>query len=254
MAQHLRRSYAWSLLVLFLIIGWIYPAIGIIALVCMTAPVIVALVTGKRKWCAMFCPRGIFNDVILGKISRRQKTPEILSSTYFKIGFLIFLMANLIVGIMNANGSLTAIGLVFVRLVSLTTAVAIILGFVYSHRTWCGFCPMGFLATVAIKGKRLYRTSREIPGFFGDTTNKGVVLYTGEMCPACDRVKEQLAGLKVAFQEINIDLDKTARENMVAGCGRISIPSLVVEGKLIKNMDDKNLRILAEQKNLPLAG
>lgn len=44
-----KRSYAWSLLVLFLIIGWIYPVVGIMALVCMLAPIIVALVSGKRN-------------------------------------------------------------------------------------------------------------------------------------------------------------------------------------------------------------
>jgi len=252
MAVKTTRSYAWSILVLFLIIGWIYPVVGIMAIICMTAPVAVALVSGKRKWCAMFCPRGIFNDVILAKISRRRKVPAILTSNYFKTGFLIFLMANLVVGIVNARGDLAAIGFVFVRLVSLTTAIAIVLGYIYSQRTWCGFCPMGFLATLGIKAGNLIRKPRRVPEL-SPAQKQRVILYTGENCPACDRVKEMLQRLKIVFQEVNIDRNKSARDALVAGHRSAAVPALVVDGKLIKDMSDDNLqKQLAE--NVRLAG
>lgn len=245
MSQKPKKSYAWSLLVLFLILGWIFPVIGIIALVCMAAPV-VAIVSGKRKWCALFCPRGIFSDVVLARITRNKRAPAILTSNYFKLGFLIFLTANLILGIINAGGNIAAIGLVFVRLVSLTTAVAIILGYVYSQRMWCGFCPMGFLATQAIKVKRLYKTSG-IRGLPGRVQDDDIVIYTGESCPACERVKGQLQDMKVAYREVNIDRDKKAREMMVVKYGKVSIPSLIVGGRLVNNQNAADLKkVLAE--------
>lgn len=246
------RSYAWSILVVFLMVGWIYPAVGIMALVCMIAPIVVALFSGKRKWCAMFCPRGIFNDVILAKISRHQKAPALLTSNYFKIGFLFFLIANLIIGIINAGGNITAMGLVFVRLVSLTTAIAIVLGYIYSQRTWCGFCPMGFLATLSIKAKRLIKAPRQTPNP-SETEKYGVVFYTGEQCPACDSLKEQLQNLKVTFKEINIDRNKAARTAMATRYNTVAVPALSVEGKLIQDINKENLKKILGQKNTQIA-
>ncbi len=149
------RSYIWSVLVVFLIIGWFYPIVGFAALVCMAAPVVVAAIRGKRSWCAHFCPRGIFSDVILSKISRKVKAPAFLRSTWFKILFLIFLLGNMVWGLANAS-TLGEAGMVFVRLVSITTAVAIVLGYVYHQRTWCGFCPMGFLASLTIRLRKIW--------------------------------------------------------------------------------------------------
>ncbi|MTI79346.1 MAG: 4Fe-4S binding protein [Firmicutes bacterium] len=153
------RNYAWSILIAFLSAGWFYPTIGLMAIVCMAAPIVVAAFSGKRKWCALFCPRGIFNDVILKKITRNVKPPAFLISTAFKIVFFVFLMANLILGLADAN-SIAEAGLVFVRLVSVTTAIAIVVGFYYQHRAWCGFCPMGFLASLTIRWKQMSKKKR----------------------------------------------------------------------------------------------
>jgi len=145
------KSFTWLLLLVFLIIGWVYPLIGMAALVCMMAPVIVGIIKGNKKWCSMFCPRGVFNDVILSRISRKVKHPRILNKDYFKTGFLLFIMFNFISGILKAWPDPILMGLVFVRMVSITTAITIIVGVVFHHRTWCAFCPMGYLAAVAIK-------------------------------------------------------------------------------------------------------
>lgn len=234
------RSYAWSILVAFLIVGWVYPPVGIAALVCMLAPVIVAAASGKRKWCGLFCPRGLFSDVILSKISRHKKAPAILTSTYFKIAFLVFLMTNLVVGIIYAAGDIAAIGLVFVRLVSLTTAMAIVLGYVYSQRTWCGFCPMGFLATLFIKVRRRLKARTQEPDLQG-VPQRGVVLFTGNQCPACDTLKSELQKFRVSFKEINIDQTKNAPNYMVARYGTSSIPVLVLNGKRLENTSPEKL-------------
>ncbi|WP_066639952.1 4Fe-4S binding protein [Desulfolucanica intricata] len=156
------RSYGWSILVVFLIIGFFYPAIGVLALICMLAPVLMAAFSGKRKWCALFCPRGIFYDVLLVKISKNVKPPDFLRTTAFKVAFLLFLIGNLIYGLAKSDNIAEA-GLVFVRLVSLTTAIAIVLGFYYQQRTWCGFCPMGFLAVLTIKLRKFFQVGQVSP-------------------------------------------------------------------------------------------
>ncbi|MFW6269989.1 MAG: 4Fe-4S binding protein [Bacillota bacterium] len=149
------NRYIWIVLLIFISLGWFFPVIGLIALICMFAPVIIASVRGKRSWCVSFCPRGVFNDIVLKKLSRNDKIPRILHSKVVKIGFMIFLFYQFIIGIMNA-GSIAGVGLVLVRIISLTTVITILLGVVFHPRSWCAFCPMGFLSNISIYIKRAW--------------------------------------------------------------------------------------------------
>lgn len=151
------NRYIWSALLLFLLIGWFYPIIGAIALVCMLAPVIYSAFQGKRKWCVTFCPRGIFNDVLLKRISQNREIPRFFKSTGFKVVFLAFLMYNFYTGISNAFPNPVQIGRVFLKLISLTTAITILLGIVFHPRTWCAFCPMGFMSNLVIFIRRAWQ-------------------------------------------------------------------------------------------------
>ena len=153
--QGLNR-YNWTILISFLIVGYFVPSIGIIALICMIAPVIKAFFTNNREWCATSCPRGIFNDVILKKISRNKEIPKLFHNILFKVGLLILLMYNFISGIMAAQ-NIAEIGLVFLKMVSFTSAITILLGIVFHPRSWCAFCPMGFMAKIIIILKRAWK-------------------------------------------------------------------------------------------------
>ncbi|MEJ6949889.1 4Fe-4S binding protein [Natronospora cellulosivora (SeqCode)] len=147
------NKYIWTILIVFLVIGWFYPLIGLIALICMLAPVVMASIKGSRKWCVYFCPRGVFNDVILRRLNKSKKIPAIFHNTFLKIAFLIFLFYNFFTGILSAN-SLVEVGAVFIQMVSITTGMTILLGLVFHPRTWCAFCPMGFLSNIAILLKK----------------------------------------------------------------------------------------------------
>ncbi|MBO8138664.1 MAG: 4Fe-4S binding protein [Desulfotomaculum sp.] len=241
------RNYAWSILVVFLIAGWFYPAIGLMAIVCMAAPIIVAAFSGKRKWCALFCPRGIFNDVILKKITRNVKPPAFLTSTAFKVGFFVFLMANLIIGLIGAD-TIAEAGFVFVRLVSVTTAIAIVLGFYYQQRAWCGFCPMGFLASLTIRWKQKFNKKRQEKNQKLRPVPHNITLYTGSTCPPCLEVKEYLTKKGIKFNEKNIDQDKEARQEMVSIYKSTAVPTLIMDGKIHKNITVNKLEQLLKDK------
>ena len=135
----------WLLLV-FLGVGVFYPAIGVIALICMLAPVLVSFYKG-RFWCGNFCPRGSFYDHVLAKISPQKPIPPVFRSNTLRIFMVIFIMVVFTVQMYAAWGNLPAMGAVFVRLILITTIVGIVLGMVYHQRTWCSFCPMGTLAS-----------------------------------------------------------------------------------------------------------
>ena len=152
------NRYNWTFLLIFLSLGWFFPVLGLVALVCMIAPVIVALIKGKRRWCVTHCPRGVFNDVLLKKLSQNQQIPRILHSIWVKIGFIIFLSYRLYTGLVSATG-LVDVGFVLVKIVSLTTVLTIFLGIVFHPRAWCAFCPMGFLSNLVISVKRAWSFS-----------------------------------------------------------------------------------------------
>ncbi|MGM0369146.1 MAG: 4Fe-4S binding protein [Bacillota bacterium] len=150
---------AWILLIVFLLVGWKFPIIGTIAVLCMVAPVIVASWKEGRVWCGSHCPRGKFNDNLLSKISRSAQIPSFFKTVYFRIAFFLFLIYNFVTGIMNSGGSWTAIGLVFYKIIFITTMITVSLGVIFHQRIWCTFCPMGSLSALVIKVKRKFVSS-----------------------------------------------------------------------------------------------
>lgn len=147
-------DWLWLILIGFLVVGWFYPTIGLIAVICMAAPVVYGFIKGGRVWCGSFCPRGNFLGRIVSKMSTKGKMPKVLASNYTKYGLLIILLGNFAWGIYKAGGNVNLTGLVFIRLILITTAFAIMLGIRYQPRTWCTLCPMGTLSNVAVKARK----------------------------------------------------------------------------------------------------
>ncbi|EAX47491.1 4Fe-4S ferredoxin, iron-sulfur binding domain protein [Thermosinus carboxydivorans Nor1] len=140
------QPYLFWILLAFLAIGYFYPAIGVIAIVCMLAPVLLAPFKG-RYWCGNFCPRGSFYDTVLAKFSPKKPIPAFFRSKGFRLFMIFFIMTVFTVQMYYAWGDWPAMGMVFLRLIFITTLVGIILGFLFHHRTWCSFCPMGTMAS-----------------------------------------------------------------------------------------------------------
>lgn len=136
----------WILLI-FLMIGFVYPAVGFIAIICMIGPVVLAISRG-RYWCGNVCPRGNFYDRIMKNFSPRRPIPRFFRRRrfrYFMIGFIFVVFG---VQMSRSWGDIAAMGDVFVQIILLTTLVGIVLGRIYHERTWCTFCPMGTLSAL----------------------------------------------------------------------------------------------------------
>lgn len=134
------------LLLAYLIIGFFYPAIGFIALICMIAPVAFALRKG-RWWCGNACPRGSFYDRILAKYSPHRKIPAFLRTTGFRTFMVLFIFTMFGIQMYHAWGDWNQMGQVFWTIILITTIVGVTLSFIYAPRTWCSFCPMGTLSS-----------------------------------------------------------------------------------------------------------
>lgn len=141
------KRYSFLVLIAFVILGLFDFRFAIAAVVCMVAPIIVSLFKG-RFWCGNLCPRGSFYDNVVSKFSNNKKVPRFLKSNVFRAIMVVFMMSMFAIGINKNWGDLYGIGLVFYRLIVVTTVVGIIMSLFYNQRTWCHFCPMGTIAYV----------------------------------------------------------------------------------------------------------
>ena len=134
------------ILIAYLAIGLFYPAIGIIALICMIAPVAFAVKRG-RWWCGNACPRGNMYDRLLAKYSPHRPIPEFVRTRGFRTFMVMFIFTVFGVQMYFAWGDWNAVGRVFWTIILVTTIVGVVLSFSYAARTWCSFCPMGTLSS-----------------------------------------------------------------------------------------------------------
>ncbi|MGL5980017.1 MAG: 4Fe-4S binding protein [Phocaeicola sp.] len=136
------------ILLAYLVVAFFYPVVGLIALICMIAPPLVALRKG-RFWCGNYCPRGNLFDKLISKVSRKKRIPTWMRTTFFRVVMLLFIFTMFGVQMSSAWGDLAAIGRVFWVIIAVTTVVGVALAVIYAPRTWCSFCPMGTLSAWA---------------------------------------------------------------------------------------------------------
>jgi len=153
----------WWLLPVVMFGGWFYPYLGYLLLICMVGPLIVASMKG-RYWCGWICPRGSFLDYIMARFSRNKPVPAWLKSNPFRIGMIIFLMGMLGTQSYLVWPNLEAIGFVFIKILTITTVVAIVGALLYRPRTWCTFCPVGTMSSWLSHGKKPLTVSNACKG------------------------------------------------------------------------------------------
>lgn len=141
------KKYSYVLLLTFVVVSLFDFRIGMSAIICMLAPVIVSIFRG-RFWCGNLCPRGNFYDNVMSRFSKEKPVPKFLKSIYFRALVVLFLFTMFGVGVKNNWGDMAGIGMVFYRIIVITTIVGVLLALYYNHRIWCHFCPMGSLSAL----------------------------------------------------------------------------------------------------------
>jgi len=144
--QHL----LWPALPVVMIGGWFYPLLGFGVLACMLGPSLLAPFRG-RWWCGNACPRGLFSDLVLRRLVPGRPAATWLRGIPFRLGVMAVLMGVLGSQLILAWGHASAMGLAFVRILTVTTVVGVVLAAFTHERAWCLFCPMGTLARAFVK-------------------------------------------------------------------------------------------------------
>ena len=76
------------IIIAYIIGGWFYPVVGLIALICMIGPVMTSIWKG-RWWCGHVCPRGNLYDRLLSKYSPHKPIPAFVRTFGFRL-FMVF--------------------------------------------------------------------------------------------------------------------------------------------------------------------
>ena len=71
---------------------------------------------------------------------------------------------------------------------------------------------------------------------------KKVKIYTTTWCAFCKTEKEFLKKNNVAFQEINVEKDQKAAEEMIKKSGQTGVPVTEIDGKIIVGFDKDALK------------
>lgn len=130
----------------YLILGWFFPIIGWVAIICMLGPVLTSIWRG-RWWCGHVCPRGNMYDRLLSKYSPHRPIPKFVRTFGFRLFMVFLIFAMFGVQMYFAWGDWASMGFVFWKIILITTVVGVVLSFIYAPRTWCSFCPMGTISS-----------------------------------------------------------------------------------------------------------
>lgn len=164
--QYIKNFYNrwnWLLMIIFLVLSILDFRFGIMAILCIIPAFAMAIRSGKKKFCAISCPRGNFLNRLLKNWYKNIKTPAFFRNEIFKNIVFIIMFSLFIIALIRTDGSATAIGFVFFRFILTSTIVGIILGVIFKPRTWCQICPLGQGTHIA----------GQISGKIQNITNKG---------------------------------------------------------------------------------
>jgi ferredoxin-type protein NapH len=175
--------------------GLLYPALGYFMLLVFAAIFLSSPLRG-RWFCGNLCPRGSLVDFCISKISKKKKIPGTLRSLWVRLPIFFVLMGFMVYRIISTIGSFNTfekIGMIFVTMCLVTTAVAVLLGSYLSPRAWCSFCPMG--------------TAQRLLG-----GNRYQLKLNEEKCVECNKCEKVCPmQLKVRESEIKPDCIKCGR-------------------------------------------
>jgi polyferredoxin len=92
-------------------------------------------------------------DLVLSRVSLKKKIPALFRDMKFRIMVMAVLMTVLVTQLPHSWPSVDGMGRVFVVMLSITTAVGVILGILTHQRNWCTYCPVGTLGNLLGRGK-----------------------------------------------------------------------------------------------------
>jgi ferredoxin-type protein NapH len=148
------------IIVPIVIIGGLFnPLFGYFLLLDMIVLMVISPFKG-RFFCGNLCSRGLFNDFVLSKISRKGKVPKLFKSMTFRIIVLVIMMSRMIYQIIQSQGILYKLGAVLLATYIMQTIIISIIAVTISPRAWCHFCPAGTIQRLFDRKKYVLKADK----------------------------------------------------------------------------------------------
>jgi ferredoxin-type protein NapH len=160
--KNLYKRFGFIILLFFLMSGFFNPSIAVFALICMMGPILLSLFKG-RFWCGHLCPRGNFFDNVTSVFSNKKRVPWILRNIFVRALVCMGLLYYFINSLIKHWGNLQSVGMIFYKMIALTTIIGILLSVIFSERAWCHFCPMGSISAFVSLFRRGIYPLRVLP-------------------------------------------------------------------------------------------
>ncbi len=155
---------------LVVLVGQFYPQMGFLAIGMMIYMLAQSFTKG-RHYCGWICSMGAFHDLVLSHYSLNNKIPHVLKTSWFRWLIFVLMMGLMVSRFLMSGGDPVAIAGVFVMMWTLSTFLAVGLGFLFRPRTWCNICPMAL-----------------VQGFLGKNANLLKVADSCRECGLCAKV------------------------------------------------------------------
>ena len=64
-----------------------------------------------------------------------------------------------------------------------------------------------------------------------------IIVYTTDWCSSCNAVKRFLESKSLDYEEVNIETNRIPRNKLMELTGRMAVPTVVIDGKVIGGLD-----------------
>lgn len=75
-----------------------------------------------------------------------------------------------------------------------------------------------------------------------------VIVYSTQACPYCHMAKDFLKKNKVAFEDIDVSVDRVKAAEMISKSGQMGVPVIDINGQIIIGFDEARIRQLLKLK------
>ncbi|RUA08235.1 MAG: hypothetical protein DSY38_01950 [Fusobacteria bacterium] len=141
------NDYGWWIYILMWILPLVDIRFGLLWLLSMILSITFSLFSPGKLYCAYFCPRGSGFQKFLKNISLNKPVPKFLKNKVIRYGFTAFLTIQVIRNVITKSSDLNLLGGMIYRGFIWTSILALVLGFLYKPRVYCGqLCHAGNLA------------------------------------------------------------------------------------------------------------
>jgi hypothetical protein len=139
------QGWSWIITIVWITIANFWKPFGLYGFICMFTPIIIALAGRGKMHCARVCPRGSFVGTFTRPICLHLKRPAFMGKKAFRWTLWALMMGSFITLIIySIPKGIYFLGNTVLVFMEVATGLAFLFGILFSPRSWCSVCPMGF--------------------------------------------------------------------------------------------------------------